>query len=223
MSASRASSLADGPARARDGGRCAPVSIHHHSLTASTARTAPHDVGSQRSARRPTTSTCTSGARLVKRLWYQTRAMRDLAPSTLEPMVDVLDQLSDLLGADRGIFAVLVGQLATTPDLYGGQRAVTTTIEAAHARQADLRERSIRLGATLLAGQERTRCVPPSDRVVLVAGRRARAGTHPCGATLTNPSRWDWDHGEPCDDGGALRVGRSGAAGLRRTDARDPR
>jgi CHAD domain-containing protein len=86
----------------------------------------------------------------VKRLWYQTRAMRDLAPSALEPMVEVLDQLSDLLGADHDL-AVLVERLATTPDLYGGERAVTTTIEAARARQVDLRERSIRLGATLFA------------------------------------------------------------------------
>ena len=89
----------------------------------------------------------------MKRLWYQTRAMRDLAPSVLGPMVDVLDHLSDLLGDDHDI-AVLAHRLGDAPGRYGAEHDVGTTIAAARTHQHELRSASLRLGATLFA--ERT-------------------------------------------------------------------
>jgi CHAD domain-containing protein len=86
----------------------------------------------------------------VKRLWYQARAVRDLAPSALGPMVDVLDELSELLGDDHDL-AVVVERITGAPGTHGGDRAVAGTVAAARARQAELRARSIRLGATVFA------------------------------------------------------------------------
>ncbi len=88
--------------------------------------------------------------KVVKRLWYQVGALRDLAPSALGPAVTTLDELSDLLGDDHDL-AVLVERLATAPQAARTSRAVTTTIEAARERQAALRMRATRLGATLFA------------------------------------------------------------------------
>ena len=87
----------------------------------------------------------------VKRLWYQTRAMRELAPSALGPMVEVLDELSDLLGDDHDL-AVLV-ERTRSDARYVRRRAAPwpPPIDAARARQSDLRARSIRLGATVFA------------------------------------------------------------------------
>ena len=90
----------------------------------------------------------------VKRLWYQARAVCDLAPSVLGPMVDVLDELSELLGDDHDL-AVVVERIAAAPDTHGGAGAVADTVTAARARQVELRARSMRLGASLLAERPR--------------------------------------------------------------------
>ena len=69
-------------------------------------------------------------------------------------MIAVLDELSDLLGDDHDL-AVVVERIAAAPDSHGGAVAVADTVTAARARQEDLRARSMRLGASLLAERPR--------------------------------------------------------------------
>ncbi len=86
----------------------------------------------------------------VKQLWYQVRLVEPTAPSVLGPLVDRLDDLSDALGDEHDLSA-LVAALRADPEAYGGGKAVRPALEVARHRQADLRARAFGLGARLLA------------------------------------------------------------------------
>ena len=86
----------------------------------------------------------------AKYLWYHTRLVRDAAPSVLKPLASRLHDLSDALGDDHDL-SVLVQSIRDDPDAFGGSDEVAAAITLAEGRQADLRRRSLRLGARLYA------------------------------------------------------------------------
>lgn len=99
--------------------------------------------------------------RAVKRLTYQVRAVRHWAPSILRPYAARLDDVGSLLGDDHDL-TVAVARLRDAADVARDDPAATATIEAAIAaavaRQAAIRDRAIRLGASLLAERPTAFC-----------------------------------------------------------------
>ncbi len=86
----------------------------------------------------------------VKYLWYQMQLVHDAAPSVLGPLVDELDELSETLGNDHDL-AVLIELLdADRGDAHSAAEA-DHVCTIAREQQAVLRERAIRVGATLYA------------------------------------------------------------------------
>ena len=88
--------------------------------------------------------------RAVKSLWYQLCLIERSAPSILGPYCERLDELAEALGDDHDL-SLLIADLATTPDRYGGPRRADEVRRVAQVEQAALRQRSIRLGASLYA------------------------------------------------------------------------
>jgi CYTH domain-containing protein/CHAD domain-containing protein len=86
----------------------------------------------------------------VKYLWYQTRLLRDVAPSIIVPIVDALDDMGEALGDDHDL-AVLVAQLDADPDRFGDVDAVGHARDLARTQQEVLRERAFRAGAAVYA------------------------------------------------------------------------
>jgi CYTH domain-containing protein len=68
----------------------------------------------------------------------------------LEPIVATLDDLAEALGDDHDL-AVLVELLAGDPHQFGGGLHALRVIDVARAKQADLRRRAFRLGASVYA------------------------------------------------------------------------
>ena len=88
--------------------------------------------------------------RAVKSLWYQLRLIERSAPSVLGPFGQRLDELAEALGDDHDL-SLLIADLATTPDRYGGAPRADEVRRVAQVEQAALRRRSLRLGASLYA------------------------------------------------------------------------
>jgi CYTH domain-containing protein/CHAD domain-containing protein len=86
----------------------------------------------------------------VKQLWYQARLLEPAAPSAMAPLVDRLDDLSEALGDDHDL-AVLVERLTADPEAFGGVASVEHATSLARRQQAELRERAVRLGASVYA------------------------------------------------------------------------
>jgi len=84
----------------------------------------------------------------VKYLWYQTRLLRNAAPTVIGPMVDQLDALAEALGDDHDL-AVLVAQLDVEPSRFGGTDAVEDARRLAREQQDVLRDAAFRAGATI--------------------------------------------------------------------------
>jgi len=88
----------------------------------------------------------------VKYLWYQARLAAPADPEGIGPLVDQLDELSDLLGDEHDL-TVLVEHLERS----AGSDAMASVdvegvIEAARARQATLRAAALELGAQVYGG-----------------------------------------------------------------------
>jgi CYTH domain-containing protein/CHAD domain-containing protein len=103
----------------------------------------------RRARRRPTDNRLHEWRKSVKYLWYQTRLLRDAAPSVLVPLVGALDDLSDALGDDHDL-AVLVSGLERLEG-FDDVDAVERLMELARAEQTELRRRAMRTGATIYA------------------------------------------------------------------------
>jgi CYTH domain-containing protein/CHAD domain-containing protein len=86
----------------------------------------------------------------VKQLWYQVRLVETTAPSVLGPLVDRLDDLSDALGDEHDLSALLAA-LKADPAAHGGKVAVRRAAQLIRHRRSDLRDRAFGLGARLLA------------------------------------------------------------------------
>ena len=86
----------------------------------------------------------------VKYLWYQTRLLRDAAPTVIGPMADQLDALAEALGDDHDL-AVLVAGLDADPERFGDAGAVDHARLVARAQQDDIRRGAFRAGATVFA------------------------------------------------------------------------
>ena len=86
----------------------------------------------------------------AKHLWYQARLVRLASPVTLDPLIVLLDRLSEALGHDHDL-AVLVAQIEAEPRRFGGIRRVRTVASIARAAQAELRPPTFRIGETLYA------------------------------------------------------------------------
>ena len=84
----------------------------------------------------------------VKYLWYQIQLVHDAAPSVLGPLVDELDRLSEDLGDDHDL-TVLAELLEADRGGIHTASEVEHVIELARDRQAALRDRAIRSGATI--------------------------------------------------------------------------
>ena len=84
----------------------------------------------------------------VKYLWYQTRLLRDAAPTVIGPMADQLDALAEALGDDHDL-AVLVAQLDVEPSRFGSADAVDEVRRLAREQQDVLRDAAFRAGATI--------------------------------------------------------------------------
>lgn len=82
----------------------------------------------------------------TKDLWYDLRLVRRAWPQLLEPTVDGVHELSDLLG-DHHDLTVLAVDLASRPRI-GSKAKMTALIEQ---RQAEILERALGLGARLYA------------------------------------------------------------------------
>ncbi len=82
----------------------------------------------------------------TKDLWYDLRLVRRAWPELLEPTVDGVHELSDLLG-DHHDLTVLAADLAARPRV-GSKAKMTALIEQ---RQAEILERALSLGARLYA------------------------------------------------------------------------
>ncbi len=86
----------------------------------------------------------------VKYLWYQMQLVHDAAPSVLGPLVDELDHLAEALGDDHDL-SVLI-ELLDEPDGSDVPRKdIEHVRKLARERQAELRERAVRSGATIYA------------------------------------------------------------------------
>ncbi len=105
--------------------------------------------------RQPTDEHVHEWRKAVKHLWYDLRALEDVAPSIVGPLVDVLDELAELLGDDHDL-AVIVERLESDPDRYGGSAIVDDIRDVARRRQQQLRTPAFRLGATVYAERSRT-------------------------------------------------------------------
>ncbi len=90
----------------------------------------------------------------AKYLWYQMQLVHDAAPSVLGPLVDELDQLAEALGDDHDL-TVLVELLEAGSDSIYTASEVGHVCELARQRQAGLRDRAIRSGATIYAEPNR--------------------------------------------------------------------
>ena len=90
----------------------------------------------------------------VKYLWYQMQLVHDAAPSVLGPLVDELDDLAEALGDDHDL-TVLVELLEADSDSIHTASEVGHVCALARQRQAVLRDRSIRSGATIYAEPRR--------------------------------------------------------------------
>ncbi len=84
----------------------------------------------------------------VKYLWYQTRLLRNTAPTVIDPLIDQLDALAEALGDDHDL-AVLVAQLAAEPSRFGSTDAVEDARRLAREQQDVLRDAAFRAGATI--------------------------------------------------------------------------
>ncbi len=84
----------------------------------------------------------------VKYLWYQTRLLRNAAPTVLDPLIEQLDALAEALGDDHDL-AVLVAQLDGEPDRFGSVEAVEAARRLAREQQDVLRDAAFRAGATI--------------------------------------------------------------------------
>jgi CYTH domain-containing protein/CHAD domain-containing protein len=85
-----------------------------------------------------------------KNLWHQMRLLAPTAPSVVEPLVDRLDDLAEALGDDHDL-AVLIERLRADPERFGGKKTTKRAVKLARKQQTDLRERALRLGATVYA------------------------------------------------------------------------
>jgi CHAD domain-containing protein len=99
----------------------------------------------------------------VKRLWYQARVVRGVAPNLFDPLEHQLDELGQLLGDDHDL-AVLIAALEQASDGRRQRRQLAGAITAARRRQRKLRKRALRLGERAF-----------TERPKLFAKRLARA------------------------------------------------
>ena len=84
----------------------------------------------------------------VKYLWYQTRLLRNVAPTVIDPQIEQLDALAEALGDDHDL-AVLVAQLDVEPSRFGSNDAVEDARRLAREQQDVLRDAAFRAGATI--------------------------------------------------------------------------
>ena len=84
----------------------------------------------------------------VKYLWYQTRLVRNAAPTVIDPLIEQLDALAEALGDDHDL-AVLIGQLDVDPSRFGSTDAVEDARRLAREQQDVLRDAAFRAGATI--------------------------------------------------------------------------
>jgi CYTH domain-containing protein/CHAD domain-containing protein len=104
----------------------------------------------RRARREPTDEHVHEWRKSVKYLWYQTRLLRDVAPSVLGASIEQLDLLSEALGDDHDL-AVLVAGLDADPDRFGDAAAVDHTRLVARQQQQELRRGAFRAGAIVFA------------------------------------------------------------------------
>jgi CYTH domain-containing protein len=104
----------------------------------------------RRARREPTDEHLHEWRKSVKYLWYQTRLLRDVAPSVLRASIEQLDLLSEALGDDHDL-AVLVAGLDADPDRFGDAAAVDHTRLVARQQQQELRRGAFRAGAIVFA------------------------------------------------------------------------
>jgi CYTH domain-containing protein/CHAD domain-containing protein len=97
---------------------------------------------------RPTDRHMHEWRKSVKYLWYQTRLLRDAAPTVMDPLIDQLDALAEALGDDHDL-AVLVERLDADPSRFGSTDAVENVRRLAREQQDVLRDAAFRAGATI--------------------------------------------------------------------------
>lgn len=86
----------------------------------------------------------------VKYTWYHLRLLTPVAPSVLEPMADRFHDLADALG-DAHDLVVLVDQLDSEPDAFGGDEQSQTARLLLDGWRSDLERRAVGLGRRLYA------------------------------------------------------------------------
>jgi CYTH domain-containing protein/CHAD domain-containing protein len=91
----------------------------------------------------------------VKRLWYHVRLLERCAPSVLSPLATELHDLGEALG-DIHDLAMLVERVGDTSDAFGDATEVSAVIAAAREQQAELIDRALRLGSSMLVERSET-------------------------------------------------------------------
>ncbi len=84
----------------------------------------------------------------VKVLWYETRMIEAAAPDVLTPLVEQLDELAQILGADHDL-TILIERLESKPKQAGGKKRSRRAVKAARKQRKRLRKEAIRRGAPI--------------------------------------------------------------------------
>lgn len=98
----------------------------------------------------PTTERLHEWRKRVKYHRHHVELLRPLDPALVEPWADRLNDLSDLLGDDHDL-AVLLDEVRSDPDAYGGAAVVDGIRVLVLGRRNDLQRRALALGARVTA------------------------------------------------------------------------
>jgi CHAD domain-containing protein len=96
----------------------------------------------------PSTENLHAWRKRVKDLWYHQTLLECCWPELMDPMADVVHELSDHLGDDHDV-AVLRGWAQSHPAAAGGTAGLDAFNEAADARREELQRKALALGGRL--------------------------------------------------------------------------